>query len=218
MRLLIVEDDALLGAGLRACLGKAGFEVTWVKDGQSAMSRTESESFLAMVLDVGLPDISGLEVLQRIRARGNTMPILMLTARDTTQDKVTSLNGGADDFLLKTTDMEELIARLHALIRRSGRRSKYSAGDLTIDVEAHTVTKRGVPVSLSKREFDTLQVLMEGLGRVITRSQLEQSIYGRGHHAESNSMEVHIHNLRNKIGTETLKTIRGIGYTIANPT
>jgi DNA-binding response OmpR family regulator len=217
MRLLIVEDDALLGAGLRASLGKAGFEVTWVKDGLSALKALASESYLATVLDVGLPDINGLEVLQKLRASGNTLPVLMLTARDTTQDKVTCLDSGADDFLVKTTDMEELIARLRALIRRSGRSGKYSAGDLTIDIEAHTVTKKGVPIDLSKREFDVLHLLMEGLGRVITRSQLEQSIYGSGRQLESNSLEVHIHNLRTKIGAQTLKTIRGIGYTIAKP-
>jgi two-component system OmpR family response regulator/two-component system response regulator QseB len=215
MRLLIVEDDALLGAGLRSSLGKAGFDVTWVKDGQSALSALTAGSFLAMVLDMGLPDINGLEVLHRLRASGNNLPVLMLTARDTTHDKVTSLDDGADDFLVKTTDMEELIARLRALIRRSGRGGKYTAGGLTIDVDAHTVTRQGQPVALSKREFDILRVLMEGAGRVLTRSQLEQSLYGRGHQMESNSLEVHIHNLRNKIGAEALQTIRGIGYTIA---
>jgi two-component system OmpR family response regulator/two-component system response regulator QseB len=217
MRLLLVEDDALLGAGLRSSLGKAGFDVTWVKDGQSALSALPGGSYLAMVLDIGLPNISGLEVLHRLRSTGNNLPVLMLTARDTTHDKVTCLDDGADDFLVKTTDMEELIARLRALIRRSGRGGKYTAGDLTIDVEAHTVLHNDQPVTLSSREFDILRVLMEGAGRVLTRGQLEHSLYGGDRPLESNSIEVHIHNLRNKIGAKTLRTVRGIGYTIDKP-
>ncbi len=215
MRLLIVEDDGLLGAGLRASLAKSGFDVTWVTSGQAALSALASETFLAMVLDIGLPDISGLEVLQRLRADRNDLPVLMLTALDSTPDKVRSLNGGADDFLVKTSDLEELVARLRALIRRSGRSGKYVAGGLTVDIDNRAVTKKGMPIELSKREFDVLRVFMENSGRVVTRAQLERVLYGRDHQVESNSIEVHIHNLRNKIGVDTLKTIRGIGYTIA---
>lgn len=215
MRVLIVEDNALMGAGLRSALSRSGFEIVWVRDGEAALKILATETFLAMVLDVGLPGMSGLEVLQILRSDGNKMPVLVLTARDTTLDKVTSLDNGADDFLAKTTDIEELAARLRALIRRSGRSEKYVAGDLILDLDARTVTQRGVPIDLSKREFEVLSILMNGSGRVVTRSQLEQSLYGRDRQVESNSIEVHIHNLRAKIGATALKTIRGVGYTIS---
>ncbi len=216
MRLLIVEDDALLGAGLRAALSKSGFEVTWLRSGQAALDALTVDHFVAMVLDLGLPGLDGLEVLRKLRATGNALPVLILTARDTTRDKVVCLDFGADDFLVKTTDMEELIARLRALIRRSGRGGgSFCVGDLKLDPEAHTVTQNGVPVNISKREFDVLRALMEGAGRVLTRSQLEQSLYGWNRAVDSNAIEVHIHNLRLKIGSGTLKTVRGVGYTIA---
>jgi DNA-binding response OmpR family regulator len=212
---LIVEDNALMGAGLRSALSRSGFEIVWVRDGEAALKILATETFLAMVLDVGLPGMSGLEVLQILRSDGDKMPVLVLTARDTTLDKVTSLDNGADDFLAKTTDIEELAARLRALIRRSGRSEKYVAGDLILDLGAHTVTQRGIPIDLSKREFEVLSILMNASGRVVTRSQLERSLYGRDRQVESNSLEVHIHNLRAKIGATTLKTIRGVGYTIS---
>ena len=216
MRLLIAEDDALLGAGLRAALGKWGFTVTWVRHGGAALDVLETEQFLAMVLDIGLPDISGLDVLRRVRATGNKLPILILTARDTTHDKVTSLDCGADDYLVKTTDMEELVARLRALIRRSGRGGgMITVGPLSLDLDSRAVTLSGEAVNVSKREFEVLRVLMEGAGRVLTRSQLEQSLYGWNRSVDSNAVEVHIHNLRSKIGANILKTVRGVGYTIA---
>jgi two-component system OmpR family response regulator/two-component system response regulator QseB len=214
MRLLIVEDDALLGAGLRASLSKSGFEIHWVRYGQAALDALTTEQFLAMVLDIGLPDMSGMDVLQKLRASGNNMPVLMLTARDATRDKVASLDNGADDFLVKTTDMEELIARLRALIRRSGRSGKYNAGDLTLDIDAHIVTQKGSLIDLSRREFDILRVLMESAGRVVTRNLLEQTLFGSDRQVDSNALEVHVHNLRLKIGSKTLKTVRGVGYTI----
>ena len=216
MRLLIAEDDALLGAGLRAALGKWGFTVTWVRHGGAALDVLETEQFLAMVLDIGLPDISGLDVLRRVRATGNKLPILILTARDTTHDKVTSLDCGADDYLVKTTDMEELVARLRALIRRSGRGGgMLTVGPLSLDLDSRAVTLGGEAVNVSKREFEVLRVLMEGAGRVLTRVQLEQSLYGWNRSVDSNAVEVHIHNLRSKIGASILKTVRGVGYTIA---
>ena len=216
MRLLIAEDDALLGAGLRAALGKWGFTVTWVRHGGAALDVIETEQFLAMVLDIGLPDISGLDVLRRVRATGNKLPILILTARDTTHDKVTSLDCGADDYLVKTTDLEELVARLRALIRRSGRGGgMLSVGALSVDLDSRAVTLSGEAANVSKREFEVLRVLMEGAGRVLTRSQLEQSLYGWNRSVDSNAVEVHIHNLRSKIGANILKTVRGVGYTIA---
>ncbi len=216
MRLLIVEDDSLLGGGLRAALSKSGFAVTWVRDGKAALELLAQEEFVAMVLDIGLPEIDGLEVLRKLRASGQMLPVLMLTARDTTRDKVLSLESGADDYLLKTADMEELIARLRALIRRSGRAvGALSVGDLTLNIEAHTLTKSGHLVSISKREFDVLRALMEGAGRVLTRGQLEQSLYGSNRNVDSNAIEVHVHNLRAKLGAGLLQTVRGVGYTIS---
>jgi DNA-binding response OmpR family regulator len=190
--------------------------VTWVRHGGAALDVLETEQFLAMVLDIGLPDISGLDVLRKVRATGNKLPILILTARDTTHDKVTSLDCGADDYLVKTTDMEELVARLRALIRRSGRGGgMLSVGALSVDLDSRAVTLSGEAVNVSKREFEVLRVLMEGAGRVLTRSQLEQSLYGWNRSVDSNAVEVHIHNLRSKIGASILKTVRGVGYTIA---
>jgi two-component system OmpR family response regulator/two-component system response regulator QseB len=216
MRLLIVEDDSLLGGGLRAALGKAGFTVTWVREGNAALDLLRTENFVAMVLDIGLPGIDGVEVLRKLRAAGQVLPVLMLTARDTTRDKVLSLESGADDYVLKTADMEELIARLRALIRRAGRAAgSLIVGELTLDVEARTVTRDGELVTLSKREFDVLRALMEGAGRVLTRGQLEQALYGWNRNVDSNAIEVHIHNLRAKLGATLLKTVRGVGYTIS---
>lgn len=216
MRLLIVEDDALLGAGLRAALSKWGFTVTWVRHGAAALDVLANEEFVAMVLDIGLPDVNGLEVLRKLRAGGNKLPVMILTARDTTRDKISSLDLGADDYLVKTTDMEELVARLRVLVRRSGRGGGViSVGNLTLNLDSRVLTMNGEEVGVSKREFDVLRVLMEGAGRVLTRAQLEQSLYGWNRNVDSNAVEVHIHNLRLKIGATTLKTVRGVGYTIA---
>jgi two-component system OmpR family response regulator/two-component system response regulator QseB len=214
MRILIVEDNALVGTGLQSALRTAGFDIAWVKDGESALDCLAQETFLAMVLDLGLPGISGMEVLQTVRAGGNKIPVLILTARDSTQDKVSGLNAGADDFLNKTTDIEELVARLRALIRRSGQDGKYSVADLMLDMDARTVNQKGETLNLSKREFDILSVLMVNAGQIVTRKQLEQALYGVDRLVESNSIEVHIHNLRAKITGLTLKTIRGVGYTL----
>jgi DNA-binding response OmpR family regulator len=219
VRLLLVEDDPLLGDGLRASLAKAGFAVIWVRDGKAALNVLESGGFAAMVLDIGLPGMSGMDVLRDLRAMGDTLPVLILTARDTTRDKVLSLDRGADDYLVKTADMEELVARLRALIRRSGRSGGGSlcVGDLTLDLAGHTVIRNGQMVAVSSREFAVLRALMEGAGRVFTRSQLETSLYGLSRHVDSNAVEVHIHNLRLKLGTDTIRTVRGIGYTIGKP-
>jgi len=217
MKLLLVEDDPLLGDGLRAALDKAGFAVTWVRDGKTALDVLRAGEFAVMVLDIGLPVVSGMEVLRELRSTNNTLPVLMLTARDTTRDKVISLDRGADDYLVKTADMEELIARLRALIRRSGHGAGgvLSIGDLTLDLVAHTVTISDKAIAVSGREFAVLRALMESVGRVLTRGQLETSLYGWSHNVDSNAVEVHIHNLRLKLGADTIKTVRGVGYTIA---
>jgi two-component system OmpR family response regulator/two-component system response regulator QseB len=214
MRILIVEDNALVGTGLQSALRTSGFDVAWVKDGQSALNSLAQETFLAMVLDLGLPDMSGMAVLQAVRAARTKLPILILTARDATQDKVDGFNAGADDYLTKTTDIEELVARLRSLIRRFGQDGVYSVFDLTLDLDARTVCQKGEPLNLSKREFDILSLLMVNAGKVVTRKQLEQAMYGVDRLAASNSIEVHIHNLRAKVTGLPLKSIRGVGYTL----
>lgn len=219
MKLLLVEDDLLLGDGLRTSLNKAGFAVIWVKDGRAALNALATGGFVVMVLDIGLPGVNGLDVLRELRKFNNAMPVLMLTARDTTHDKVTSLNCGADDHVVKTADMEEVIARLRALIRRAGHGvgGTLSVGNLTLDLVTHTVTSHEKTVTVSSREFCILRALMESVGRVLTRNRLETALYGWNCTVESNTIEVHIHNLRLKLGADCIKTVRGIGYTFAKP-
>lgn len=216
MRILLVEDDPQLGDGLSVGLRQAGFAVDWVRDGQSADHALASESFDLLVLDLGLPRLSGMEVLRQTRRRGQQLPVLILTARDATGDKIAGLDAGADDYLVKPIDIDELAARIRALSRRSGGRAipLLSHGDLLLDPAAHTVTLAGSRVELSAREFSLLQLLLENTGRVLTRSRLEQSLYGWHEEPDSNALEVHIHHLRKKLGTELIRTLRGVGYTI----
>jgi len=217
MRILLVEDDPQLGDGLTVGLRQAGFAVDWVKDGNAADHALHAESFDLVVLDLGLPRLSGMDVLSRARQRGQTMPILILTARDATGDKVSGLDAGADDYLVKPIDLDELTARIRALARRSAGRAAplLSHGDLALDPAAHVVTLAGQPVELSSREFSLLQMLLENTGRVLSRTQLEQSLYGWRDEPDSNALEVHIHHLRKKLGSDLIRTLRGVGYTIA---
>ena len=217
MRILLVEDDPQLGDGLTIGLRQAGFAVDWLKDGNSADQALQSETFDFVVLDLGLPQLSGMEVLTRARHRGQHMPILILTARDATGEKVAGLDAGADDYLVKPIDLDELTARIRALTRRSAGRAEplLIHGELALNPAAHTVTQAGLVVELSSREFSLLQQLLENAGRVLTRTQLEQSIYGWRDEPDSNALEVHIHHLRKKLGSELIRTLRGVGYTIA---
>lgn len=221
MRILLVEDDPLLGDGLTAGLRQAGFAVDWVKDGAAADHALKSESFDLAVLDLGLPRLSGMEILRRLRERpadaGGNTPVLVLTARDATDDKVAGLDAGADDYLVKPVDLDELAARVRALTRRAAGRTmpQIHHGALTLDPIARQVTRHGEMVELSTREFDLLQTLLENTGRVMTRTQLEGALYGWRDEPDSNALEVHIHHLRRKLGNELIKTLRGIGYTIS---
>lgn len=216
MRLLLVEDDPLLGDGLRVGLTQAGFTVDWVKTGEEADAALATDEFTLMVLDLGLPRLSGMELLRRLRRQGKSIPVLILTARDAIQDKVVGLDSGADDYLVKPVDLDELAARIRALIRRAGGRAApvLEHGALRLDPAARSVTLDGVPVELSAREFALLQLLLENCGRVLTRTQLEQALYGWGEGVESNAVEVHIHHLRRKLGAELIKTLRGVGYVV----
>ena len=217
MRILLVEDDPELGDGLSVGLRQAGFAVDWLPDGEAADRALQVERFDLAVLDLGLPGMGGMAVLQRARQRGLDLPILILTARDATGDKVAGLDAGADDYLVKPIDLDELAARIRALTRRSAGRASplLTHGTLTLDPAAHQVLLAGQPVELAAREFALLQLLLENLGRVLTRSQLEQSLYGWNDEPDSNALEVHIHHLRKKLGSELIRTLRGVGYTIA---
>jgi DNA-binding response OmpR family regulator len=221
MRILLVEDDPLLGDGLTAGLRQAGFAVDWVKDGVASDHALKNETFDLVVLDLGLPRLSGMEVLRRLRERpgdsGSHTPVLVLTARDATGDKVAGLDAGADDYLVKPVDLDELAARVRALTRRAVGRTmpQVHHGELMLDPIARQITQHGEAVELSAREFDLLQALLENVGRVMTRTQLEGALYGWRDEPDSNALEVHIHHLRRKLGNELIKTLRGIGYTIS---
>lgn len=216
MRVLLVEDDALLGDGVRAGLKQAGFAVDWTQDGQAAKLALETEEYAVMVLDLGLPKLSGTDLLKWLRGRELKLPVLILTARDTVADRVAGLNAGADDYLIKPFDLDELIARLHALLRRSAGQVTQTLqhGDIQLTPSTHQVSKGGQTVELSAREFTLLQELLLHIGRVQSREQLEQRLYGWGEEVESNSVEVHVHRLRKKLGTDLIRTLRGVGYVI----
>ena len=216
MRVLLVEDDELLGDGIRTGLKHYGHTVDWVKDGKSAndVLATKHESFDIIVLDLGLPRLSGLEVLRNLRNRNLNTPVVVLTARDSVDDRVKGLDAGADDYITKPFDLDELCARMRALQRRSKARATpvLVYGDITLDPASHVVTKGNDEVLISRREFALLQKLLENAGRVISREQLNQTLYGWGENIDSNALEVHIHNLRKRFGNEVIRTIRGVGY------
>jgi DNA-binding response OmpR family regulator len=216
MRLLLVEDDALLGDGLRAGLVQDGYSVDWLRDGTSAEAALSSGSYDLAVLDINLPGRSGLQLLKGLRNSGNTLPVLLLTARDTVADRVTGLDSGADDYLIKPFDLDELLARLRVLLRRRGGRATPNLhhGDLLVDPAAHTVTLAGAPVEISPREFAVLQLLLENRGKVLSRSRLEEGLYSWQSEVESNAVEVYIHHLRKKLGQSLIRTVRGVGYVI----
>ncbi len=218
MRILLVEDDELLGDGIYSGLKHYGHTVDWVKDGKSAfeaLSRKQ-ENFDAVVLDLGLPKMSGLDVLRRIREKNIQTPVLILTAKETVESRVQGLDAGADDYLQKPFDLDELCARLRALQRRSKSRAQpiLVHGDISLDPAAHAVKLKDETILLSRREFTLLQKLLENAGRVISRDQLNQTLYGWGENIDSNALEVHIHNLRKKFGADLVRTIRGVGYMV----
>jgi two-component system OmpR family response regulator/two-component system response regulator QseB len=216
MRILLVEDDRLLGDGVKAGLCAAGFAVDWVRDGEAALAAMATEGFAAVVLDLGLPRRDGLSVLSALRATGNAVPVLVLTARDQVADKVRCLDLGADDYVVKPFDLDELAARLRALARRARGRAEASLrhGDLVLDPAARSVTLRGEPVVLTGREFDLLQMLLDAAGRVLTRRVLDEQLYAWGETVGSNALEVHIHHLRKKLGADLIRTVRGVGYMV----
>ncbi|MDY6992758.1 MAG: winged helix-turn-helix domain-containing protein [Pseudomonadota bacterium] len=217
MRLLLIEDDVILGQGIQAGLKQAQYAVDWFTDGQTGEHALGVEHYDALILDLTLPNKDGLTILKALRRRGGQLPVLILTARDTLSDKVIGLDSGADDYLVKPFDLDELTARLRALLRRQSGRSAATIeyGDLCLEPATHTVTQAGQPITLSPREFAILQQLLEHPGHILSRSRLEESLYGWDELVESNAVEVHIHHLRKKLGKELIHTVRGVGYRIA---
>jgi two-component system response regulator QseB len=216
MRVLLVEDDELLGDGVRVGLSQFGYTVDWVKDGLTAQQVLLTENFDTIILDLGLPKRSGIEVLKTVRSKNVPTPVLILTADDSVENKVKCLDTGSDDYLVKPFDFGELCARIRALQRRNAGRaeSTISYANIALDPASHSVHLDGAPVAISRREFALLQKLLENVGRVLSREQLTQSLYGWGDDIDSNALEVHIHNLRKKFGTQIIRTIRGVGYMV----
>ena len=216
MRILLVEDDEALGEGIRVALKPEGYTVDWAHDGASALHALTHEDFGLAVLDLGLPRMDGLEVLQRLRAGASAIPVLVLTARDATSDRIAGLDAGADDYLVKPFDVDELKARIRALLRRSANRAQpvLHHREVLLDPVNQQVSYRGQPVALQRKEFLLLHELLAQPGRVLTRDRLQQALYGWGEEAESNTLEVHIHHLRRKLFPELIRTVRGVGYLV----
>ncbi len=214
MRLLLVEDDPALGEGIRAALKPEGYTVDWLQDGLSAAHAIEQESFDLVILDLGLPRLDGLQVLKRVRSGKHQLPVLVLTARDATDDRIAGLDAGADDYLVKPFDVAELKARLRALLRRSFNRSEplLEYRGIVLDPSSQLVTWQGQSLSLPRKEFLLLHELLVQPGRVLTRDRLQQVLYGWDEEVESNALEVHVHHLRKKFFPELIRTVRGVGY------
>ncbi|TAN50961.1 MAG: response regulator [Methylococcaceae bacterium] len=219
MRLLLVEDDQILGDGLKTALSQEGYAVDWECEGPSACAALQSHRYELVVLDLNLPGKSGLDILKEMRAADIATPVLILTARDTVNDRVAGLDCGADDYLQKPFDLDELCARLRALLRRSQGRSTPTIvhQDLEIDPAAHKVFLKGRGVELSLREYELLRFLLENSGRAVSRSRIEEALYASDSEIESNAIEVHVHHLRKKLGSELIRTLRGVGYIIDAP-
>ena len=219
MRVLLAEDDALLGDGIRAGLRLADYAVDWVRDGEMADLALRDNVYDACVLDLGLPRRDGLSVLKALRERGNPIPVLILTARDTSMDKIAGLDSGADDYLTKPFDLAELQARLRALLRRAqGAASPELAhGGVVLDPASKRVTLHGRAVQLSAREYALLHDLLRHRNQTRSRAQLEESLYAWGEETGSNTVEVYVHHLRRKLGADFIRTVRGFGYRLGGP-
>ena len=216
MRVLLAEDDAMIGAAVRDRLRGQGFAVDWVRDGRAADAALAADLYDILLLDLGLPGREGLAVLKALRGRGSTLPVVILTARDAVDDRVAGLDAGADDYVVKPFDLKELEARLRAVLRRKAgsASSVIEHGRLSLDLASHELRRDGVPVPVSPREFALLHALLERPGRILSRAQLEERLYGWGEEVGSNVVEVHIHSLRRKLGADLIRNVRGVGYRI----
>ncbi|WP_372662332.1 response regulator [Hydrogenophaga sp.] len=216
MKLLLAEDDAMLGASMEKGLEQAGFKVDWVRTGNHASTALKTQSYDVALLDIGLPQIDGLEILRQIRSQGQHTPVLMVTARDAVRDRIAGLNLGADDYLSKPFDLDELTARIHALARRQAGRGRPNIefGRLEIKPIEREALLAGKLLPLSPREFDLLLALMEKPGAVLSVEQLEDQLYGWEDEVASNTIEVHLHHLRRKLGEPWIRNVRGVGYKV----
>jgi two-component system, OmpR family, response regulator QseB len=214
MRILLLEDDLQLGKALQAALSQSEYQPVWVRRVVDAKAMLDAEPFVIALLDIGLPDGSGLDVLAYLRHTGNNLPVMLLTARDAVDDRVRGLDAGADDYLPKPFAVPELLSRIRALTRRSAgfASALWKVGELTIEPQRQRVLMNEVVLDLSLREYTLLTELARSAGRFVTRARLEQVLFSSDAAVESNALEVHIHNLRKKIGAEAIKTIRGVGY------
>jgi DNA-binding response OmpR family regulator len=220
LKILIVEDDAPLARALKQSLVNQQYSVTWVANGKLAIERQQSQSFDIVILDLGLPDIDGMQVLKTIKQHNAHMPVLVLTARDGTEHKVQGLDLGADDYLAKPFDMPELLARLRVIERRAGTAvsSTIDIDAVSIDTAAQTLSVDGQELALSRREWMIIKSLMESAGRILSKDTIESRLYDYGEEIASNTIEVHISHLRKKLPTDFIKTVRGVGYVVKKPT
>jgi two-component system response regulator QseB len=214
MRVLVVEDDRMIAKGLHTALKQDGYAVDGVSDGASAAAALRSSQFDLVLLDLGLPERDGLEVLRELRARGDATPVIIVTARDDVQNRIQGLDAGADDYIIKPFDLDEVAARMRSVLRRAAGRGDPSIRHrgITLDPVAHTVERGGESVVLSAHEFSVLEALMQRPGTVLSRAQLEDRLYGWSDGIESNAVEVYVHGLRRKLGNDAIRTLRGVGY------
>ena len=214
MRVLVVEDDRMIAQGLERALRQEGYAVDGVADGRSASSALRSATFDLVLLDLGLPEREGLEVLRELRSRGDATPVIIVTARDDVADRIAGLDAGADDYIVKPFDLDEVAARMRSVLRRAAGRGDPSIRHrgITLNPVTHTVERDGTPVVLSAHEFSVLEALMQRPGSVLSRAQLEDRLYGWGESVESNAIEVYVHGLRRKLGNDAIRTLRGVGY------
>ena len=217
MRLLLVEDDLMVGTSTCKALQMEGFIVDWVRDAEKAALALDAVSYALMLLDLGLPKKDGLTLLREYRKKGNSTPTIIITARDDVENRVAGLNCGADDYLVKPVDLRELVARIRAVTRRHAGQGnpELARGSLRLNPMTHEVFQNEQPVALSPREFALLQALLQAKDSVLSRSELEERLYGWGDEVASNTVDVHIHNLRKKLGTDAIRNVRGIGYIVA---
>ena len=217
MRILLIEDDAMIGKAIRQGLSQSGFAVDWVADGRAAELSLANGVYDLAILDLGLPRKDGMAILTTLRGLGNSMPVLIASARDTVRDRIAGLEAGADDYVLKPFDLNELIARVRALLRRQTGSATTSlrVGDLSLDPVRKVVTLGGRVVDVSARELAILEALMRRPGAVLSRAKLEDSVYGWGEEVGSNAIEVHLHNLRRKLGSHRIRNVRGVGYRVS---
>jgi DNA-binding response OmpR family regulator len=219
MRVLLVEDDGMIAQGLQTALRQAGFAVDWMRDGQSGAAALKSSTFDVVLLDLGLPQRDGIDVLRELRKRGNSTPVIILTARDEIQHRIAGLDAGADDYIVKPFDLDEVMARMRSVLRRAaGRGDPYiQHGDIRLNPVSRTVERNGVPITLSAHEYAVLEALLQRPGAVLSRAQLEDRLYGWDEQIGSNAVEVYVHGLRRKLGSDAIRTLRGVGYFVPKP-